>query len=78
MIGVDIILKVGQQQQYDLGTFFRRRYYTLTGMHYSPTMVNIRSSNTSRTLLSAKYNAAGMFLTSENWPSVPTYSYLSI
>lgn len=78
MIGVDIILKVGQQQQYDLGTFFRQRYDALIGMHYSPTMVYIRSSNMSRTLLSAKCNAAGMFSTSENWPSVPpihTYPY---
>lgn len=47
--------------QFQLGKFFRRRYDKLIGPGYSSKKVYYRSSNTSRTIQSAQFNAAGLF-----------------
>lgn len=70
--------------QYELGKFFRRRYAKLIGSDYLPRKVYYRSSNTSRTIMSAQFNAAGLFeqsvadqIHNENttdWQSIPIHT----
>lgn len=53
--------QTGKRMQYELGQYFRHYYEKLIGPDYSPSKVYYRSSNTSRTVMSAQFNAAGLF-----------------
>lgn len=60
--GYGQLTKVGKQQHYQLGKFFRKRYASLIGNgDYSPNKVYVQSSNVDRVLQSSEVNLAGLF-----------------
>ena len=62
--GVGQLTPKGMRQEYDLGTFLRRRYvdeYHLLPKHYDPNTMIVRSSSMPRTLMSAQSLLLGLY-----------------
>lgn len=61
--GFGQLTNVGKQQQYELGSYLRKRYYKLLPENgtYSPNNIYIQSSDVDRCIMSAAYTLAGMF-----------------
>lgn len=55
------VLKLGKQQQYELGKFLRRRYNKFLGNTYSADQISILSSDIDRTINSATLVLAALF-----------------
>lgn len=68
--------------EYELGQFFREEYGHLLGDDYTENKVEIRSTDTVRTLMSAQLVAAGLWPPSEtqkwnldlNWQPIPIFA----
>ncbi|OQV22808.1 Prostatic acid phosphatase [Hypsibius exemplaris] len=59
--GMGRLTKIGMEQQFEAGKFYRQRYSKFLDPSYGPNQVYIRSSDTDRTLESAEAFAAGLF-----------------
>lgn len=55
--------QIGKQQQYELGTYLRKRYNSvyIENGSYSRENIYVQSTDVDRTLMSAAHNLAGMF-----------------
>lgn len=65
---------------FQLGRYLRDRYECILGPDYSPDKIYIRSTNTERTLESAKYNTAGIFApwSVKSWRNALNYAPVKI
>jgi hypothetical protein len=54
---------VGIEQQRRLGEYFRHRYGSILSLTYTPSELVVRSTNFTRTLMSARSNLAGLYPT---------------
>ncbi|XP_056636081.1 prostatic acid phosphatase-like [Diorhabda sublineata] len=59
--GLSQLTKLGKQQQYSLGLWYRQRYSEFIPEKYDPTFLRVLSSNKDRCLMSAAVNLAGLF-----------------
>jgi len=59
--GLGQLTKLGMEQQYNLGQFFRQQYDGFLSENYNLSEVYIRSSDVDRTLMSAACNLAGLY-----------------
>ncbi|KAJ8969810.1 hypothetical protein NQ314_001568 [Rhamnusium bicolor] len=56
-----MLLLKGKERQYELGTWFRKRYTNFLPEEYSPNSIRVISTDVDRTLTSAASNLAGLF-----------------
>lgn len=60
--GLGQLTKLGKQQHFALGKYFRKRYAGYLSPQYKMTELYVRASDVDRTLMSAESNLAGLYL----------------